>query len=67
VLFLETFFELRDFVLRHLKAGPAVPLKGGGLGQTTEATDETARRHGEVIFALLGPLNSDGQAVRDEE
>ena len=53
--------------LGHLQTGPAIPLEAGRLGQPAQAGDETARRHGEGVLAIVGTLNCDGQAVGDEE
>ena len=53
--------------LGHLKARPAVPLEARSLGETAQASNETARRHGEGVLAIIAALDSDRQAVRDQK
>jgi hypothetical protein len=50
---LEAILHAGDLVLGNLEARPAVPLEAGGLGQAAETGDETARRHGERVLAIL--------------
>ncbi|CRK33032.1 hypothetical protein BN1708_005977 [Verticillium longisporum] len=67
VFVLEALLHASDFCLGNLEARPAVPLEARGFGQTAEASDETAGRHGELIVAIFLALDGDGQAVRQQE
>ena len=67
VLFLEAGLHAVDLILRYLEAGPAIPLEAGGLAKTAEASYKATRGHGEAIAAILGALDSDGEAVGEEE
>jgi hypothetical protein len=42
VLLPQLALEPLDLVQRDLEAGPAVPLEGGGLGESAQATDQAA-------------------------
>ena len=67
IVVLEALLHVIDLVLGDLEAGPAVPLEAGGLAQTAESGDEAAGRHGEVVVAVLGALDGDGEAVGQQQ
>jgi len=67
VFLLQPALQCGDLILRDLKTWPAVPLKGSRLGQAAQAADQAARGHREVVFAIIGALDGDGEAVGDEE
>lgn len=66
VLFLEALLHALDLAVGDLEAGPSVPLEAGCLAKPTQTSDETARRHGKRIAAILGALDSDGQTVGEQ-
>ena len=63
VLILELGGEGGDLVLWDLKTGPAIPLEGRCLGQSTQTTDQTSRGHGHLELAFIGALDGDGQTI----
>jgi len=67
VFVLQALLDHRYLVFGHLQTGPAIPLEGGGLGQTAESAHQTSRGHGKVVFAIFGALNGDGKAVGHEQ
>jgi hypothetical protein len=67
VFILQLFYQLARLVLWYLQAWPAIPLKFGGFSKTTEAGDETARRHVERVGAIIRSLDCDRETIGDEE
>jgi hypothetical protein len=67
VLVLELRVERLDLVLGHLEARPAVPLERRRLGEPAQPADQAARGHGHVVLSLVGALDGNGQAVRDQQ
>lgn len=67
VLILQLFYQLARLILWDLQAWPAIPLKFGGFGKTTEAGNKTARRHVERVGAIVSSLDCDRETIGDEE
>ena len=67
VFIVQALLDNRDFRFGNLQTRPTIPLEGGGLGQSTEATHQSTGGHGEVIFPIFGALDSDRQAIGDEQ
>lgn len=59
VLVSETILQEPALFLRDFHAGPAVPLKLGGLGEATETRHETTGGHLEVVMAVIGAIDGD--------
>lgn len=66
-LLLEPVLHVVDLCLWDLQTGPAVPLICHCLGQTAEACYQATGGHGEVVLAIVGALDGEGQAVGDDE
>lgn len=67
ILIVETLRHVLNLILGDLEARPSVPLEIGGLAEATEASDKTARGHGEAVFAIFGALDGDGKTVGEQQ
>lgn len=67
VLRLELILESAYLILGNFHSWPAVPLESSCLGHSAKAANETTRRHGEVVLALIGALDGDGETIGDEQ
>lgn len=67
VLILQPLDDGPSLGIGDFKARPAVPLKARGLREPAQAGDEASRGHGEAVITIVGPLDGDGQPIRDEE
>lgn len=67
VFALKLVLEACNLILWDLETRPTIPLEGGGFRETTQTTDQSSRRHGHLVLALICALDGDGQTVGDKE